>query len=95
MQTAASFPPRNEVSDTFMKEAGDGDDRVVLDALEKNILFLSCIETRIFGRPSPSQPPLRLKMLKISSFCVHAGTAENRLLGHYFLPPRLTGAILR
>jgi hypothetical protein len=49
MQIAALFPPRNEAVVPFIKEAGDGDVRVILDALEKNILFLPGIETRIFS----------------------------------------------
>jgi hypothetical protein len=49
MQTAAPFPPRNETAVPFIKEAGDGDVKVILDALEKNILFLPGIETRFFG----------------------------------------------
>jgi hypothetical protein len=76
MQTAASFPSRDEAAVPFIKEAGGGDARVILDALEKNILFLPGIETRIFGRPAPSQPSFRLKIFKISSLCVHAGAAE-------------------
>ena len=44
------FPPRNEAAVPFIKEAGEGGVRVILDALEKNILFLPAIETRFFGR---------------------------------------------
>ena len=96
MQTVASFPPRHEASVPFIKEAGDGGVRVILYALEKKILWLPGIETtRFFGRPAPSQLSFRLKMLKISSLCFHEDTAEDKLLGHYFLPPRITGAILR
>ena len=94
MQTADPTPSRNEAAVPFIKKAGDGGVRVILDALEKKTLFLLGIETRFFGRPALNQSPFRMKMLKISSLCVHAGAAEDRLLGHYFLPPRKTGTIL-
>jgi len=34
-------------------------------------------------------------MLKLSILSFHTGIAEGRLLGNYFLPPRLTGAVYR
>jgi len=78
MQTAASFPPRNEATVPFIKETRDGGVRIILDALEKNILFLPGIETRFFVRPAPSQPPFRLKMFKISSLFNVALTVHRR-----------------
>jgi hypothetical protein len=42
------------------------------------------------------RPPEKLKkILKVSTLSFQAGTAEDRLLGPYFLPPRLTGAVDR
>jgi len=32
-------------------------------------------------------------MPKLSTLIVHAGTAADRLLGPYFLPPRLSGTV--
>lgn len=33
------------------------------------------------------------KILKVTNLIFHAGTAGDRLLGSYFLPPRLTGVV--
>jgi len=50
MQTAAFFPPQREAAVPFMKEAGEGGVIFILDALEKNILFLPGIEKQLFGQ---------------------------------------------
>jgi hypothetical protein len=80
---------------SIYKGGWDGSVRVILDVLDKRILFLPGIGTRCVGHPGPSKPPFRLKMLKISSLCFREDTAEDRLLGHYFLPPCITAVILR
>jgi hypothetical protein len=38
-------------------------------------------------------PEGKRKTLKVTNVSFHAGTVADRLLGTYFLPPRLTGAV--